>query len=119
MKLLKQYYSLEDAEALSRRLEKKGIAIFISSRRSHNLGGLFTGAFKVGVWVILNHQYQDAIQLVANKRHEVLNPLTEDEIQHLKTDMKGKTAGALLFTLLKLIVLFVIIIGAVFYFLKK
>ena len=51
---------------------------------------------KIGIWVHLDHQYNDAVSLLKNKQHVVENPLTALEMQQLKEEANnylGKAAG--------------------------
>jgi len=84
MKLLRNYEDLSDAEDLSHRLRNKGIMTFVSSKKSHDLHRFRTGALNVGVWAVLPHQFQDAKELLRNKKHKVGNPLSIDEINKLE-----------------------------------
>jgi len=86
MKLLKEFTSLSDAEALSERLRKKGVITHVSSTHSKQLGALATGAVKVGVWVVVNEQTHDATALLKNNRHTVATALTEEEMKLLENE---------------------------------
>ena len=84
MRLLARYPSLLDAEKEQQRLEEAGIATFISSKQSYRLGPWFTGAFEVGLWVLLKRQYADAAALQRNPQHRVSHNLSREEIEQLK-----------------------------------
>ena len=60
MKLLQQYHSSRQAELDSLELEQEGILAHVSSKHSHSLSGVVTGAFTVGLWAVFDHQYEDA-----------------------------------------------------------
>jgi len=94
MILLKQYESEGDAARLAERLRARGVLTHISSIRSKRKGAFTTGAFRVGVWLVLDHQAKDAIALLSNKRHKVENPLTEEEMVELESKI-GASGGAL------------------------
>lgn len=89
MKLLCEYASQADAEALSRKLREKGILTHVSARYSRSLSSLYTGAVSSGVWVVLEVQYKDAIALLRSGHHKVENPLTESEMQELEQATKA------------------------------
>ena len=74
---------LSDAEEMAERFENKGIATHISSKRSHSLSGHRTGATKVGLWVILEHQSQDAIEYLHNWKHKITTGISPEEIVNL------------------------------------
>ena len=84
MKLLKTYSLVGDAEERCRFLETNGIAAFVSSKRSIRLGRIFTGAFQAGLWVVLDDQYLDAVQLLDNPQHQVARRLSQTEIAEIR-----------------------------------
>lgn len=86
MKLLKQYYNLQKAEQESFRLESVGILTFISSETAHRMGAYATGAFKVGLWAVLENQYEDAKRCLADSSYMPPSGLTASEIEELKVD---------------------------------
>ena len=109
MKLVAKYSSDADAALASHRLESKGIATFISSKRSFRLGSLFTGAFHVGLWVVLDHHFEDARRLLEDPNHKVSMPLTDNEMIEIKNSVQsGDMSPILRF-------LFQLLIGAVFF----
>ena len=73
MKLLNKYLTLTDAEDMAERLENQGIVTHISSKRSHSLASHRTGAINVGLWVILENQYQDALKNAIDAANNVLD----------------------------------------------
>ena len=120
MKLLRSYEDLPDAEHLSERLRNRGVMTFISSRRSHNLHRYRTGAFKVGVWAVLPYQFDDAIELLKNKKHKVNNPLSLQEIIELEAEAKYSYANrfnkmAVGFVTWFLILALIVLVGFVAY----
>ena len=62
MKLIDEFESAHDADFASLNYREKGILTHVSSRHSNSLR-IITGAMKVGLWVVLEDQYQDAIEL--------------------------------------------------------
>lgn len=95
MKLLCEYASQPDAEALSLKLREKGILTYVSARHSRSLSSLYTGAVSSGVWVVLDVQYKDAIALLRSDHHKVENPLTESEMQELEQATKAASFSAI------------------------
>lgn len=94
MKLVSKFTAAFEAEEASKLLEENGIATFVSSKKSNQLGGIFTGAFHVGLWVVLDDQYVDAQRLLLDPNHKVSNKLSRTEITKLRqsvhtTDMSG------------------------------
>jgi len=116
MKLLKQYHCLFDAEKMAKRLENKGIATHVSSKRSHSLSRHRTGAIKVCLWAVLNHQHQDAIAYLHNSKHKVTTSISLEEVQILKQQASEVSYSSLnkfltyTFTGIALIVLIIYII---------
>ena len=84
MKILKQFSDLTDAERLAEKLENKGIVTHVSSKRSHSLSRHRTGSINVGVWAVLEHQYQDAYEYLHNPKHKITTGLSSEEILNLK-----------------------------------
>lgn len=114
MKLITKFSSREDAEQASQLLEKNGVAAFISSKRSHQIGGFFTGAFHVGLWAILDEQYQDARQLLLDPNHRVEGMLTQSEIIEIRSSVRSGDMSQLLKLLLQLLLfaaLFALVVG--------
>ena len=110
MKLLKEFTSVSDAEALVERLRKKGVLAHISSANSKQIGAIATGGVKVGVWAVLDQQVNDAAALVSNNKHIVESALTEVEMLHLERQAKEGLAGSVNSTLNKLAVAFAVIV---------
>lgn len=90
MILLKEFDSLIDAESLAGRLRSSGVLTYISGKHANHLGPAVTGPIKVGVWVVLDHQAQDAEALLINNEHQVKQPLTEEEM--ITLEAQGKHA---------------------------
>lgn len=38
----------------------------------------------MGIWVVIDYQFKDAIELLSNPNHKVANPLTDEEISALE-----------------------------------
>lgn len=84
MILLKEFDNLIDAESLAGRLRSEGVLTHISGKHANHLGPAVTGPIKVGVWIVLDHQAQDAEALLINSEHQVAQPLTEEEMVMLE-----------------------------------
>lgn len=105
MKLVSQFSSPEEAEGASQLLEANGIATFISSEMSNRLGGLFTGAFHVGLWVVLDQQFHDAHQLLADPTHRVSRKLSDSEMMQLKASVQSSDMSQIVWFLFRLLIL--------------
>lgn len=79
MKLLEQYQSTYDAERVALELRRKGILAQVSDKFA-NPHSFASGAFKVGLWVIVDEQFDDAFSVLNDQDYEVQNPLTEVEM---------------------------------------
>jgi len=44
---------------------------------------------KSGIWILLDHQYEDALCVIKDKNYVVKNPLSEEEIEFLKSSAKN------------------------------
>ena len=95
MKLLQQYHSSRQAELDSLVLEQQGILAHVSSKHSHSLSGVVTGAFTVGLWAVFDHQYEDAKAYLADATHEVTSGFSVDELANVKTDSEHYSYAAL------------------------
>ena len=95
MKLLNQYQDINEAERVANKLETKGILSFVSSKRSYNLSSYKTGALKVGVWIVLNNQYSDAVSFLKNKNHKIQSAISPEEIKTLKEQAQKSTFHSL------------------------
>lgn len=88
MHLIEQYPDLFQAEDAAMRLRNIGILTHISSKNSFVMSGYVTGAFKVGLWAVLDAQYQDACEFLKDEHHEVTTGLPEDELIRLEGSAK-------------------------------
>lgn len=84
MILLREYFSSSDASDDAKKLEWQGIPTHVSSQKSHSLLSIHTGAIKVGLWILLNHQHDDAVAYLNNNNHLVTTGLTEKQLKRLK-----------------------------------
>ena len=88
MKLLTEYETASEADIASFRLEQKGIATFVSSRRPMGFLIVSTGAPMIGLWVVLDDQYEDAMALLFNPDHTVIHALSAEEIETVKNGIQ-------------------------------
>ncbi len=118
MKLVSDFTSLVDAEIASHALEAKGIATFVSSRRSVLVSMSRGGASAASLWVVLDEQLHDAQQLLVNPGHEVQLQLSREEIEEISSSMHSNDmSGALrfLFRLAGVVAVFALVV----YFVTK
>jgi CRISPR/Cas system CSM-associated protein Csm5 (group 7 of RAMP superfamily) len=84
MKLLKFVSSLPEAKIIRQQLESQGILTFIANDNSKGMIepiGAITNTTKIGVWVIVDEQYDDAVHVVENPVHEFTQPTNEEELE--------------------------------------
>lgn len=86
MQLIAKYLDLMEAEADALRLRHRGILTHISSKHSFSTSGYITGAFEVGLWAVLDSQYQDACSYLADENHEITSGLPEDELLQFEAE---------------------------------
>ena len=85
MKLLAKYSDLNEAKEVSLQLREKGVLTYLSSVNSYRLSRVRTGALKVGLWVVLEKQFQDAKRLLSNPNHKPMYRLSESEMAEIET----------------------------------
>jgi len=67
-----------DLALMSNFLRDKGILTHVStSQRGDNASN--------GLWVVLDDQYEDALECLKNPDHQVVNPLDEDKMQEIES----------------------------------
>ncbi len=96
MKLLTQYETESEADVASIRLEQKGIATFVSSRRPMGFPLGTIGPPMIALWVVLDDQFDDATALLFNPDHTVVHALSPDEIETIKNGIQGGDQSAAL-----------------------
>lgn len=92
MKLVAQYSDLLDAEEVSERIRRAGVMTVITSKRSHNLSRFRTGALNVGLWAVFDDQYEDAVQLLKNRKHKPSRVISLEEMNELDIAAKEQIA---------------------------
>jgi len=110
MKLLFETIDRPEIENARILLEGNGIPIFISNDDTARNMGFIYPARKMGFWVALDHQYQDAILLLENGEHVVSHPVDVGEY-YAKLDAEGKRSTEKLFDKLALVIVILIISG--------
>jgi hypothetical protein len=86
MKLVTEFFDLSEAEKTSSRMRSAGVFTVVTSKRSYNLSRVKTGALRVGLWVVFEDQYHDAMQMLDNYNHKpkrVISAVEMNEIQDL------------------------------------
>jgi hypothetical protein len=86
MRMIAKYETRSEAQERAAFLQTHGIATHISDMTALRLNLAHQGRFRAGLWVLFEGQYDDAIGLLENPDHEVSNPLSVDQMQHLETE---------------------------------
>lgn len=92
MKLIRDFTSHDVAHNFSLKLRGKGIPTHVAMFRGNNTHRYGGGPKTWAVWVLVDTQLDDAIRLIKVSRHEVRNPLDEEEIVAIEMELlrKGK-----------------------------
>ena len=111
MKLLTEFHTVDEAEEVGRLLEDKGVATFVSSKMT-NRYLIPTAAHRVGLWAVIDAQYDDAIKLLDDPDHEVSNPLSFADIIEIKTSIDtGDKSPVLNFLVMALVCMLLIAVA--------
>lgn len=86
MKLLRQFDSKAEAKDFAWKLLNNGIAVQLSGLASFN-HKVITGTTKIGVWLLVDDQYQDALSVINNESAKVLNRVPNSQIEELKVNL--------------------------------
>ena len=92
MKLIRYYEDTFEAEQIAARLESNGIAVYVSTGNANLFGRIQSGAMQIGLWAVLDDQYDDAVAFIADNQHQITTGLTAAEIEQLKS--VGRQAGS-------------------------
>ncbi len=115
MKLIYQSsdrYEIENSKLL---LESRGIPVHISNEDSNRNLSYMSIAIKLGIWVVFDDQYNDAIALLKDDTHEVNNPRDIEEYYSALNEVhKELTKSNYDKTMLILVSLITISLGAYF-----
>lgn len=84
MKLLGTYSSVIEANRVAGFLREQGILCKVSDVNTYNYWAI-TGVTDVRVWVVLDHQWEDAQALMADDEHVPRNALPSEDIAFLES----------------------------------
>jgi len=84
--MVKKFESRSEADERAAFLQAHGIATHVSDMVSMRPNLAHQGRFRAGLWVILEAQYDDAVGLLEDPDHQVENPLSVDQLQHMETE---------------------------------
>lgn len=115
MQLIEQYSDLSQAESAANQLRNKGILTHISSKGSYSASRAVTGAFKVGLWAVLDSQYHDACALLTNSKHKVTSGLSEEDLKKLETQAEKQSMRVFSKLLWRIGVVLLFVTGTIIY----
>lgn len=86
MRMIAKYETRSQAQERAAFLQAHGIATHITDMTALRLNLAHQGRFRAGLWVVFENQYEDAIGLLESPDHEVSNPLSVDQLEHIQTE---------------------------------
>jgi len=89
MKLIAKYNNTADADVAAARLELVGIVTHVSNRGAKSLGFLVHNLAPAGLWAVLDHQHEDAVQYLEDDKHIVTSGLTPDELERFERNAEA------------------------------
>ncbi|GAB1258672.1 hypothetical protein NBRC116495_16610 [Aurantivibrio plasticivorans] len=87
---------------------------FISSKKSSALSRYATGALEVGLWAVIENQYEDAAKVLNGSPCKVRNPLKEEEMAELEMQASSFGAGISNTKMANILVIFVVAVVLTF-----
>lgn len=90
MKLLQRFSSLAHAEMTAVLMRNKGILVTVSDKYTYNnISTAYNVATSIGLWVVIDDQYDDAINLLSNPDYIPKLQLTEEEMHIIEADVSN------------------------------
>ena len=84
MKLIAKFDSVAEADAVAMQLRSVGIVTHVSHRGTKSLGHIMHSLADSGLWVVLEHQHEDALSFVNDYNHTVTTGLSDDEFREFQ-----------------------------------
>ena len=122
MKLLNRYLDPADAAADRARLREAGIASLLETVDAHNIQPSRSGETHVGLWVVVDEQFEDANRLLSEPGHVPLRVLSPAQVEQLESAAERRSkwskrlSGTVLTLLFFAVLLALIVFTAVDYF---
>lgn len=107
MKLLKNVTSLQVANSIALQLKSRGILTFIANEDTKSLYPI--AVINVGIWIVLDYQYDDAVAVLKNPEHIISQPLMPEEINRLSRDMRKPYSASTKSILKMAAILFIVV----------
>lgn len=114
MKLVDQYIDPDAAAAARRRLREAGIASRVDSMDPHSVQPSKSGTTHIGLWVLDDEQFEDALRALEDPAYLVQRKLSPNEIDRLEASAeKGLQPGERLARNAMTLLLFLCLLGLV------
>lgn len=91
MKLVDQYIDPVEAAAARGRLRAAGIACLVDRMDPHSIQPSKSGATHLGLWILADDQYEDALRLLEDPAHLPRRSLSPDEVKRLEAAAEGRS----------------------------
>jgi hypothetical protein len=85
MQLVTQFIDPSDATAANSRLRKAGVMTEINSLDPHIMNASRTGALRIGLWVVFEDQFDDAVRLLEDPDHVPHRVISLSEMSSIKS----------------------------------
>ena len=89
MQLVTQFIDPGDATEASTRLRKAGVMTEITSLDPHIMSSSRTGALRIGLWVVFDEQFDDAVRLLEDPDHVPQRVISLIEMDKMKSTARG------------------------------
>lgn len=91
MRLLNRYLDPADAAADRARLREAGIASLVETVDAHNIQPSRSGDTHVGLWVVIDEQFEDASRLLAEPGFVPLRVLSPAQVRQLEASAERRS----------------------------
>ena len=85
MQLVTQFIDPSDATEANSRLRKAGVMTEITSLDPHIMSRSRTGALRIGLWVVFEDQFDDAVRLLEDPDHVPHRVISLSEMDRIKS----------------------------------
>lgn len=94
MKLVDQYLDPQDAAAARRRLREAGVASLVDSMDPHSVQPSKSGVTHIGLWVVVDDQFEDAVRILENPAHQPLRVLSPQEMDIIEKSAEQRSGSS-------------------------
>lgn len=117
MKLIAYYVDPAEASGVKSRLRKAGVLTELSNEDPHIVRPSRSGAMRIGLWVVHDDQFGDAVKLLENPDHVPKPVIDVEQMNDTKSSMKERSPASenRLFKTLTTIILGICLLGLIVY----